>query len=45
MVVELKSIPDRHLHHVYAKADLYVTPAYTETFAHPLVEQWLADRP
>lgn len=38
MVVELGSIPYQHLHQVYARADLYVTPAYTETFAHPLVE-------
>jgi glycosyltransferase involved in cell wall biosynthesis len=26
------------LHHVYRSCDIYVTPAYTETFAHPLVE-------
>jgi len=38
MVVELGSIPYRQLHRVYASADIYVTPAYTETFAHPLVE-------
>jgi glycosyltransferase involved in cell wall biosynthesis len=38
MVVELGSIPYQQLHHLYARADLYVTPAYTETFAHPLVE-------
>lgn len=38
MVVELGSIPYQQLHQVYARADLYVTPAYTETFAHPLVE-------
>jgi glycosyltransferase involved in cell wall biosynthesis len=45
MVVELGSIPYRHLHHVYAKADLYVTPAYTETFAHPLVEAMASGLP
>jgi glycosyltransferase involved in cell wall biosynthesis len=38
MIVELGAIPYRQLHQVYACADLYVTPAYTETFAHPLVE-------
>jgi glycosyltransferase involved in cell wall biosynthesis len=38
MVVELGGIPYSQLHHLYARADLYVTPAYTETFAHPLVE-------
>jgi glycosyltransferase involved in cell wall biosynthesis len=26
------------LHHVYRQCDLYVTPAYAESFAHPLVE-------
>ncbi len=38
LVVELGSVPYRQLHHVYRRADIYVTPAYTETFAHPLVE-------
>jgi glycosyltransferase involved in cell wall biosynthesis len=38
MVVELGSIPYRQLHLLYGRADVYVTPAYTETFAHPLVE-------
>ena len=38
MVVELGSIPYQQLHQLYARADLYVTSAYTETFAHPLVE-------
>ena len=37
-VVELGAIPYRQLHHLYKACDLYVTPAYTETFAHPLVE-------
>lgn len=37
-VVELGAIPYRQLHHVYRTCDVYVTPAYTETFAHPLVE-------
>ncbi|HUA13889.1 MAG TPA: glycosyltransferase family 1 protein [Verrucomicrobiae bacterium] len=38
LVVELGGVPYHHLHQVYRRADLYVTPAYTETFAHPLVE-------
>jgi len=38
IVVELGAIPYTHLHGLYARADVYVTPAYTETFAHPLVE-------
>lgn len=38
MVLELGAIPYRQLHRLYARADVYVTPAYSETFAHPLVE-------
>ena len=37
-VVQLGTIPYPLLHHVYRSCDIYVTPAYTETFAHPLVE-------
>lgn len=37
-VVELGAIPYQVLHHVYAACDIYVTPSYAETFAHPLVE-------
>src|SRR5712692_6465857 len=37
-VVELGSIPHHLLHHVYRACDIYLTPAYTESFAHPLVE-------
>jgi glycosyltransferase involved in cell wall biosynthesis len=37
-VVELGMIPYGLLHHVVRACDIYVTPAYTETFAHPLVE-------
>jgi glycosyltransferase involved in cell wall biosynthesis len=37
-VVELGSVPYRLLHHLYRACHVYVTPAYTETFAHPLVE-------
>jgi glycosyltransferase involved in cell wall biosynthesis len=38
MIVELGAVPYSQLHRLYARADVYVTPAYTETFAHPLVE-------
>jgi len=38
MVIELGAIPYGKLHQLYRRADVYVTPAYTETFAHPLVE-------
>ena len=37
-VVEMGAIPYRHLHHLYRACDLYVTPSYAETFAHPVVE-------
>jgi glycosyltransferase involved in cell wall biosynthesis len=37
-VIELDAIPYGQLHHVYRAADLYVSPAYAESFAHPLVE-------
>ena len=37
-VVQLGTVPYPLLHHVYRSCDIYVTPAYTETFAHPLVE-------
>jgi glycosyltransferase involved in cell wall biosynthesis len=45
MMVELGTIPYQQLHHVYARADLYVTAAYTETFAHPLVEAMASGLP
>jgi glycosyltransferase involved in cell wall biosynthesis len=37
-LIELGPVPYPLLHHVYSACDIYVTPAYTETFAHPLVE-------
>ena len=37
-VVELGAIPYGSLHYLYPACDIYVTPAYAETFAHPLVE-------
>src|SRR6266850_4906937 len=33
------------LRHLYRSCDLYVTPAYTETFAHPLVEAMASGLP
>lgn len=44
-VIELGAIPYRLLHHVYASSDFYVTPAYAETFAHPLVEAMASGLP
>jgi len=37
-VVELGEVPYGLLHRVYEAADIYVSPAYAESFAHPLVE-------
>ena len=37
-VVELGTISYRSLHHLYRACQIYVTPAYAETFAHPLIE-------
>jgi glycosyltransferase involved in cell wall biosynthesis len=44
-VVELGAIPYGQLHLLYNRADVYVTPAYTETFAHPLVEAMASGLP
>ncbi len=44
-IVELGTTPYRLLHHLYKACDIYVTPAYTETFAHPLVEAMACGRP
>ena len=44
-VVQLGAIPYRSLHHLYRACDIYVTPAYTETFAHPLVEAMASGLP
>jgi glycosyltransferase involved in cell wall biosynthesis len=44
-VIELGAVPYRLLHHLYTAADIYVTPAYTETFAHPLVEAMASGLP
>jgi glycosyltransferase involved in cell wall biosynthesis len=37
-VLELGTVSYRQLHHLYRSCDIYVSPAYAETFAHPLVE-------
>jgi glycosyltransferase involved in cell wall biosynthesis len=37
-IIELGAVPYALLHHVHRACDFYVTPAYAETFAHPLVE-------
>jgi glycosyltransferase involved in cell wall biosynthesis len=44
-LVELGAVPYHLLHHVYQACNLYVTPAYVETFAHPLVEAMAAGLP
>jgi glycosyltransferase involved in cell wall biosynthesis len=44
-VVQLGSVPYRQLHQLYRRADVYVTPAYAETFAHPLVEAMSSSLP
>lgn len=44
-VVELGAVAYEQLHHVYRACDIYVTAAYTETFAHPLVEAMSCDLP
>jgi glycosyltransferase involved in cell wall biosynthesis len=37
-VIQLGAIPYTQLHTLYRSCDIYVTAAYAETFAHPLVE-------
>jgi glycosyltransferase involved in cell wall biosynthesis len=44
-IVELDAVPYHLLHDVYRACDLYVTPAYVETFAHPLVEAMASGLP
>jgi len=44
-VTELGAIPYRSLHQLYRACDIYVTPAYAESFAHPLVEAMSAGLP
>jgi glycosyltransferase involved in cell wall biosynthesis len=44
-VIELGSVPYPLLHHLYRACHFYVTPAYAETFAHPLVEAMASGLP
>ncbi len=44
-VIQLGAIPYQSLSQLYGACDLYVTPAYTETFAHPLVEAMASGLP
>jgi glycosyltransferase involved in cell wall biosynthesis len=44
-VVQLGTVPYESLHHLYRACDLYVTPAYAESFAHPLVEAMASGLP
>ena len=37
-VVELGTVAYGSLHHLYRACDIYVAPAYAESFAHPVVE-------
>ncbi|MFZ0759559.1 MAG: glycosyltransferase family 1 protein [Candidatus Sulfotelmatobacter sp.] len=44
-IIELGAVPYPLLHHVYRACHFYVTPAYAETFAHPLVEAMASGLP
>jgi len=44
-IVELGAVPYHLLHHLYRACHVYVTPAYAETFAHPLVEAMASGLP
>jgi glycosyltransferase involved in cell wall biosynthesis len=44
-IVELGAVPYSQLHHVYRACSIYVTPAYAESFAHPLVEAMASGLP
>ena len=44
-IVQLGAIPYSQLHQIYRACDVYVTAAYTETFAHPLVEAMASGLP
>jgi len=44
-IVELGAVPYNLLHHVYKACDIYVTPAYAESFGHPLVEAMASGLP
>jgi glycosyltransferase involved in cell wall biosynthesis len=44
-IVELGAIPYRSLHHLYRACHIYVSPAYAESFAHPLIESMSSGLP
>ncbi len=44
-VVQFGAIPHHHLHKIYRSCDIYVTPAYTETFSFPVVEAMASGLP
>jgi glycosyltransferase involved in cell wall biosynthesis len=44
-IIELGAIPYNSVHDVYQACDFYVTAAYAETFAHPLVEAMASGLP
>jgi glycosyltransferase involved in cell wall biosynthesis len=44
-VVELGAVPYELLHGLYRSCQIYTTAAYTETFAHPLVEAMASGLP
>lgn len=44
-VVELGTVPYSLLHCVYRECNMYVSPAYAESFAHPLVEAMASGLP
>ena len=44
-VVQLGTVPYHLLHHLYHACDIYVTAAYAESFAHPLVEAMASGLP
>src|SRR5579872_688489 len=44
-IIQLGAVPYASLHHLYRNCDFYATPAYAETFAHPLVEAMASGLP
>ena len=44
-IVQLGTVPYHLLHHLYRACDIYVTAAYAESFAHPLVEAMASGLP
>jgi glycosyltransferase involved in cell wall biosynthesis len=44
-IIELGTIPYHALHHLYRACHIYVTPAYAESFAHPLIESMSSGLP